>query len=471
MSARNVSVSSIILVFLKISFTAFGGHAAHLAMMEEEVVRKRKWISHEEFLDIISAANLIPGPNSTETALHIGYSLASWQGFFAAGLSFITPTIIIVTGVAMAYVKYGMLPATENILFWIKPVIMAVISLAIYRFSKTAVKSKLLLLMLLLACLASVFKITEIAVILAVGVVVMFINLGRVAELQFLRFRRPHDPHVSLINQACISACSHMTLMSHARHRWKLPVHCGHSSSSALNLFVRLGAHLFHQANFIKKTLSDFLIKLKKLIAKIFSRDKFNSFAPSSFLLDPIIQASSCTVSCDLPAIFLFFFKISAIIFGSGYVLYAFLYNDLVVNYQWISQAQLIDAIAIGQFTPGPVFTAATFIGYLLAGVPGALIASVGVFLPAFIYVAITSPFLSQMRQSKSLSFFLDGVNVASLALMIVVCFNLASAMLTNSLAISIFVVSLGILWRFKVNSAWLILVAATIGFIKSFWV
>ena len=378
MSARNVSVSSIILVFLKISFTAFGGHAAHLAMMEEEVVRKRKWISHEEFLDIISAANLIPGPNSTETALHIGYSLASWRGFFAAGLSFITPTIIIVTGVAMAYVKYGMLPATENILFWIKPVIMAVISLAIYRFSKTAVKSKLLLLMLLLACLASVFKITEIAVILAVGVVVMFINI---------------------------------------------------------------------------------------------SRDKFNSFAPSSFLLDPIIQASSCTVSCDLPAIFLFFFKISAIIFGSGYVLYAFLYNDLVVNYQWISQAQLIDAIAIGQFTPGPVFTAATFIGYLLAGVPGALIASVGVFLPAFIYVAITSPFLSQMRQSKSLSFFLDGVNVASLALMIVVCFNLANAMLTNSLAISIFVVSLGILWRFKVNSAWLILVAATIGFIKSFWV
>ncbi|MEB3316237.1 MAG: chromate efflux transporter [Candidatus Melainabacteria bacterium] len=378
MSTRNVSVRSIILVFLKISFTAFGGHAAHLAMMEEEVVRKRKWISHEEFLDIISAANLIPGPNSTETALHIGYSLANWRGFFAAGLSFITPTIIIVTGVAMAYVKYGMLPATENILFWIKPVIMAVISLAIYRFSKTAVKSKLLLFMLLLACLASVFKITEIAVILVIGVSVMFINI---------------------------------------------------------------------------------------------SRNKFNSFAPSSFLLDPIIQASSCTISCDLPAIFLFFFKISAIIFGSGYVLYAFLYNDLVVNYQWISQAQLIDAIAIGQFTPGPVFTAATFIGYLLAGVPGALIASVGVFLPAFIYVAITSPFLSQMRQSKSLSFFLDGVNVASLALMIVVCFNLASAMLTNSLAISIFVVSLAILWRFKVNSAWLILVAAVLGFIKSFWV
>lgn len=377
MSTRNVSVRSIILVFLKISFTAFGGHAAHLAMMEEEVVRKRKWISHEEFLDIISAANLIPGPNSTETALHIGYSLANWRGFFAAGLSFITPTIIIVTGVAMAYVKYGMLPATENILFWIKPVIMAVISLAIYRFSKTAVKSKLLLFMLLLACLASIFKITEIAVILTVGILVMFINI---------------------------------------------------------------------------------------------SRAKFNSIIPSSFLLDPIIQASSCTVSCDLPAIFLFFFKISAIIFGSGYVLYAFLYNDLVVNYQWISQAQLIDAIAIGQFTPGPVFTAATFIGYLLAGVPGALIASVGVFLPAFIYVAITSPFLSQMRQSKSLSFFLDGVNVASLALMIVVCFNLASAMLTNSLAISIFVVSLGILWRFKVNSAWLILVAAIIGFIKSFW-
>jgi chromate transporter len=446
MPTRNVSVRSIILVFLKISFTAFGGHAAHLAMMEEEVVRKRKWISHEEFLDIISAANLIPGPNSTETALHIGYSLANWRGFFAAGLSFITPTIIIVTGVAMAYVKYGMLPATENILFWIKPVIMAVISLAIYRFSKTAVKSKLLLFMLLLACLASIFKITEIAVILTVGILVMFINLGRVAELQFLRFRRPHDPHVPA-------------------------VHCGHSSSSALNLFVRLRAHLFKQGTSLKKILNDFLIKLKKLIAKIFSRDKFNSFAPSSFLLDPIIQASSCTVSCDLPAIFLFFFKISAIIFGSGYVLYAFLYNDLVVNYQWISQAQLIDAIAIGQFTPGPVFTAATFIGYLLAGVPGALIASVGVFLPAFIYVALTSPFLSQMRQSKSLSFFLDGVNVASLALMIVVCFNLASTMLTNSLAISIFVVSLGILWRFKVNSAWLILVAAIIGFIKSFWV
>ena len=403
MPSKTASVRSIILAFLKISFTSFGGHAAHLAIMEEEVVKKHKWITHEEFLDIISATNLIPGPNSTETALHIGYSLAGWQGFFAAGLSFIIQTVMIVTGVAMAYVKYGMLPATENILFWIKPVIMAVISLAVYRFSKTAVKNKLLLFMLFLACLASVFKITEIAVILILGVLVMFINL---------------------------------TL----------------------------------QGTSPKKILNDFSIKLKKVIAKISNRDKFNSFAPSSFLLDPLIQASSCTVSCDLPAIFLFFFKISAIIFGSGYILYAFLYNDLVVNYHWISQAQLIDAIAIGQFTPGPVFTAATFIGYLLAGVPGALIASIGVFLPAFIYVAITSPFLTQMRQSKSLSFFLDGVNVASLGLMIVVCFNLATAMLTNTLAISIFVISLGILWRFKVNSAWLILVAAVLGFIKSFW-
>ncbi len=373
---KDVSIVSIIYVFLKISFTAFGGHAAHLAMMEEEVVKRRKWMDHQDFLDIISAANLIPGPNSTETALHIGYKLRSWVGFFAAGLSFILPTILIVTGVAIVYVKYGKLAAFENILLCIKPVIMAVISLAIYRFSKSAVKNKLLFIMLCLASLASFFKITEIIVILVTGLLVMLIQS--------------------------------------------------------------------------RKHLSP-------------------SFLPINFISEILTHSVSCTVSCDLNAIFLFFFKVSSIIFGSGYVLYAFLYNDLVINYGWINQTQLIDAIAIGQFTPGPVFTAATFIGYLLAGVPGALVASLAVFLPAFIYVAISSPFLGRMRESKYLAHFLDGVNVASLGLMLVVCLSLAQNILSSAFSIIFFFINLLILLRFKINSAWLILLALALGLIMCY--
>lgn len=380
------SLSAIALVFLKISFTAFGGHAAHLAMMEEEVVRRRKWITHEEFLDIISAANLIPGPNSTETALHIGYSLAGWGGFFTAGLCFISPTILIVTAVAMAYVKYGNLPATESILFFVKPVVMAVIALAIYRFSKTAIKNKLLLIFFLVAIAGALFKLTEIFVILLVGFLCMLISL----------FQRGLLPNLKELFQK--------------NNLHSLPLGMG------------------------------------------------------SFIFEKSLYANSCVTQCDLPAIFLFFFKVSAIIFGSGYVLYAFLYNDLVINYQWITQAQLIDAIAIGQFTPGPVFTAATFIGYLLAGTPGALLASLGAFLPAFIYVAITSPFLSQMRKSKALGFFLDGVNVASLALMVVVCFSLAQNILMNIWSVIVFSVTLGLLMRFRFNSAWLVLVSIVLG-------
>ena len=159
----------------------------------------------------------------------------------------------------------------------------------------------------------------------------------------------------------------------------------------------------------------------------------------------------------------------SSIIFGSGYVLYAFLYNDLVVNYGWINQTQLIDAIAIGQFTPGPVFTAATFIGYLLAGVPGALVASLAIFLPAFIYVAISSPFLGRMRESKYLAHFLDGVNVASLGLMLVVCLSLAQNILSSAFSIIFFFINLLILLRFKINSAWLILLALALGLIMCY--
>lgn len=373
----NTPLGEIALLFLRLGTTAFGGPAAHIAMMEEEVVRKRKWLSSERFLDLISASNLIPGPNSTELAIHIGYERAGWPGLIVAGVCFIVPATLIVLGFAWAYVKYGQLPEISSVLYGVKPVIMAIVLQALWQLSKTAIKTKLLA---------------------AVGLAVLVLSFLGVNELMLL---------------------------------------------------------------FATGTLLGVLHWIKT--AK-------GTTANSVFLSALLLQATATTpVAVSLTAIFLFFLKIGSVLFGSGYVLLAFLRADLVERYGWITNQQLLDAVAVGQITPGPVFTTATFIGYVIGGTSGALVATLGIFIPAFIFVAASGWLVPRLRRSPTMGAFLDGLNVASLALMAYVTFELGRSAIIDWLTILLFIISGVLLIRYKINSAWLILSGAILGFVIGF--
>jgi chromate transporter len=339
------------LLFLRLGATAFGGPAAHIAMMEEEVVRRRGWLSREEFLDLLGATNLIPGPSSTELAIHIGYRRAGWRGLLVAGACFILPAALIVGVIAWLYVRYARLPEAGSLLYGIKPVIIAVVADALWRLAKTAMRTPLLAVAAVAAATAAFLGLHELIVLFATGLLVML-----------LRVRPPRGTAVAAF------------------------------------------------------------------------------------------------------PIFLFFLKVGSVLFGSGYVLLAFLRADLVERWGWLSEAQLLDAVAVGQITPGPVFTTATFIGYVLAGVPGAVAATVGIFLPAFFFVAISSPLIPRLRRSPVLSAFLDGLNAASVALMAVVTWQLGRTALVDATTIALAVASAIVLWRFRLNSAWLVLAGAAVG-------
>ena len=375
---QNISLKEIAYVFLKLGSTAFGGPAVNIAMMEDEVIHRRSWISREEFLDLIGVTNFIPGPNSTEMAIHVGYRLAGWRGLLVAGICFILPAVLIVTGFAWAYINYGKLPETENILSGIKPVIVAIVSQALFRFGQTAIKTRSLLIIAILATIINLLGVSEIVVIFAAGIFNLVIN----------NFKKFTD------------------------------------KSNSLFLLV-FGTNFTNNINFL---------------------------ANSNHLVD-----------FSLSKLFMFFMKVGSILFGSGYVLLAFLKADLVDKFGWLTEAQLLDAIAVGQFTPGPLFTTATFIGYILAGIPGATVATVGIFLPAFFFVAISAPFVHKIRESKNAGIILDGINVASLALMVVVIFILGKTTLTNLLSLGIFISTLILLTRFKVNAIWLIIAGALV--------
>jgi chromate transporter len=339
------------LVFLRLGTTAFGGPAAHIAMMEDEFVRRRAWLTREQFLDLVGAAGLIPGPSSTEVAIYVGYRRAGWRGLVVAGVCFILPAALLVTAIAWAYVAYGRLPAAEGVLYGIKAVIIAIIGQALVAFGRTAIKSAWLLALGVLAAVASAYGVSPVLVLLAAG-----------AASAVLR-ARPSGP---------------------------------------LAVAWPLGA--------------------------------------------------------GLAKLFLVFLKIGAVVFGSGYVLLAFLREDLVERTHMISEAQLIDAVAVGQFTPGPVFTTATFVGYLVAGAPGAIVATVGIFLPSFVLVALSGPLIPRLRRSRVASAFLDGVNVASLALMAVVGVRLGAAAIVDVPTALLAIASAVALLVWRVNSAWLVL-------------
>ena len=369
-------------LFLKLGTIGFGGPAAHIALMEDEVVHRRKWLAREAFLDYVGAMNLIPGPNSTELAIAIGRERAGWAGLVVAGVSFIVPAAVIVTVVAWAYVRFGQLPAALAVLAGVKPVVIAIVAQALWRLGRTALSNRWLVLLAVAAAIATFAGVHELMVLLGAAVIAAA-----------SRVRRPG---------AGASAFS------------MIPVHG--LSKAAVSGAAALG----------------------------------------------VTATSAITVS--LLSVFAIFLKIGSVLFGSGYVLLAFLRADLVQRLGWITEQQLLDAVAVGQVTPGPVFTTATFIGYVLAGIPGAAVATVGIFLPAFVFVAVSGPLIPRIRRSRIAGAALDGVNAASLALMAVVTWHLGRAVFVDATSVVVALVALALLATWRVNAVWLLLGGAIIG-------
>jgi len=377
------------LVFLRLGTVAFGGPAAHLALMRAEFVDRRRWLMPEEFLDLVGASNLIPGPGSTEVALFIGLRRAGWAGLVLAGLCFILPAALIVSLFAWAYVRLGQMPQTAGLLagllYGIKPIIIAVVAQALWTLGRTALKTRLL------------------ALIGISGLALCFAGIA---------------PLALLVGAGALSG---------ARGWWREG-----PARSLKPLLVLAGA-----------------------VALL-------AFFP--LLLSAIAPHIAATGPASPLPLFVVFVKIGSVVFGSGYVLLAFLRADLVTRLHWMTSAQLLDAVAVGQFTPGPVFTTATFIGYVLSGPAGAGAATLGIFLPAFAFVALSGPLVPRLRRSPAAGAFLDGVNVASLALMAFVTWQLARAALVDGITIGLALVSALLLLRFRVNSVWLMLGGAAVG-------
>ncbi len=363
-------------LFLRLGFTAFGGPAAHIALMEREAVVRCGWLSREEFLDLLGVVNLIPGPNSTELAIFLGYRRAGWMGLLLGGVCFILPAALIVSIIAWAYLKFGKMPETEGLLYGIKPVIIAVVVQALWNLGRTAVKTKLLAIVGLGAAALSYFGINPLLVLLIAGVLMLAI--------------RARSQQKSAV--ACLTPLLGMT-------------------SAA-----------------------------------------------------PLAAATGAAAPFSLWAMFLFFLKVGSVLFGSGYVLLAFLRADLVEHWHWLTENQLLDAVSVGQFTPGPVFTTATFIGYILGGPKAAFLATVAIFLPSFVLVAVSGPLVPRLRESRLAGAVLDGVNVASLALMAVVTWQLGRVALVDWLTISLAMAAAVWLLCYRVNSTWLILGGAALG-------
>jgi chromate transporter len=391
-SSRHTLVE-VLWLFLRLGFTAFGGPAAHIAMMREEVVRRRQWISDERFVDLIGITNLIPGPSSTELAIYLGYLRAGWPGLLVAGICFIGPAMLIVLALARAYVTYRALPQIGWLFYGIQPVVVAIIAQAIWNLARAVFKGPLALGLALLV-LACYF----------LGVNVLILLFGGAALYGLLRL-----------------------LISRWRKKPVVP-----------NLIlVGLGANL--QA----------------------FRESFGALARAG------VGALAAPIS--LWMVFLTFLKFGSVVYGSGYTLLAFLRTDLVQNLHWLTDKQLLDAISIGQFTPGPVFTTATFIGYVIGGWPAALLATLAIFLPSFVLIALIHPVASRLRQAAWTATLLDGVNAAALALMAGVLVQLGQHALIDILTAAIAIIAFALLLRFKLNSVWLILAGALIGLLR-FW-
>ncbi|MEA5550347.1 chromate efflux transporter [Anabaena cylindrica UHCC 0172] len=383
-------LSEVAKLFFQLGVIGFGGPVAHIAMIEDEVVKRRQWLTQEHFLDLLGATNLIPGPNSTEMAIHIGYIYAGWLGLILAGVCFILPAVLITGILAWVYVNYGTLPQVSPLLYGIKPAVLAVIFNALWRLAKKAVKSRqLLLIAVAVGVVTLVAKVSEVIALLLGGLLGMvWLNRGN-------QNNPPGNQTNLLIAGLTISVTSQVISVN--------------------------------------------------------------------------------AVSVPLWQLGWFFLKVGSVLFGGGYLLVAFLQGGLVEEYGWLTQQQLLDAIAIGQFTPGPVLSTATFIGYVIAGMPGAVVATLGIFLPSFVFVAALNPLIPRLRASSWTRAFLDAVNVSAVALMVVTTLQLGVATLTLSqfpyvdlfgLAIALTSAILAI--RYSINAAWLVLSGSLIGWVAS---
>lgn len=372
----NTDLKELARLFLKLGVIGFGGPAAHIAMMQDEVVTKRNWLTAQHFLDLIGATNLIPGPNSTEMAIHIGYEKAGWRGLLVAGLCFILPAVFITGIFAWLYKQYGQLPAVQPFVYGIKPAIIAIILGAVYPLAKKSLKS------------------VQVALI---GAVVLVCSLLKFNEL-----------------------------------------------------YLMFGAGFF--ALFVAWLQSN-------------KQKNANSFLPLTAL-----QLTGTGLFSGINTnLFWIFLKIGAILYGSGYVLFAFLDTELV-SAGLLSRQQLIDAIAVGQFTPGPVFSAVTFIGYQINGLTGAVVSTIGIFLPSFVFVALLSPLVKKMRNSVLFAAFLDAVNIASVAIIISVCFFMAKGSITDWRSVSIAALSIILVFGYKrINSAFIVLGGSLLGYLFTF--
>lgn len=371
-------LAELAIVFFKLGATSFGGPAAHIALMEDEVVRRQKWLDHDEFLDLLGATNLIPGPNSTEMALHIGRVRCGWKGLIVAGVASIAPAFACVLALSYVYVRYGTRPEISLVLDGVKPVMLAIVLQALVRLGRVALaRPRAWVFGMAAFGLALAFSGQDVWILLGAGIVSLL--------AERLTGSRPRDlPRLSLL---------------------------------------ALGAP-----------------------------------AAVGVVAGPVTSGG----------LFLVFFKIGATLFGSGYVLLSFLRTDLVLRLGWLSEGQLLDAVAVGQVTPGPLFTSATFVGYLLAGFPGAVAATVGIFLPAFLLVALSGPLVERLRRSSDVRAFLDGVNASAVALMAVVTLELFQAAAADRIRLLVFVASTATLLLTKINSAWLILAGGLIGLVRS---
>ncbi|MFO0052006.1 MAG: chromate efflux transporter [Dolichospermum sp.] len=378
-------------LFFKLGIIGFGGPVAHIAMIEDEVVKRRRWLTQDHFLDLLGATNLIPGPNSTEMAIHLGYIYAGWAGLIVSGVCFILPAVLITGILAWIYVNYGSVPQIAPLLYGIKPAVLGVIVNALWGLGKKAVKNRqLLIIAIVVGLLVLIRQVNEVIALLFGGLVGMI-------------WLYPKNQHKSPGNK-----------------------------SNLLIAVLTTGATL--------QTTST-------------------------------ISAVAGT-SISLWQLGWFFLKVGSVLFGGGYVLIAFLQGGLVQEYGWLTQQQLLDAIAIGQFTPGPVLSTATFIGYVLAGVPGAIVATIGIFLPSFLFVVALNPIIPRLRSSAWTRSFLDAVNASAVALMVVAALQLGIATLNiakppyvDILGIAIALTSIVLTTRYRINAAWLVLGSSLIGY------
>ncbi len=390
MAARPVDqradLGEVAALFLRLGLIAFGGPAAHIGLMRREVVQRRKWLSEQQFLDLLGASNLIPGPTSTELAIYLGYARAGPPGLLLAGSLFILPAMILVLAFAWAYVRYGETPQAGALLYGVKPVIVAVVAQAIYGLARTAIKSPVLGVVVVLAVALSFAGVNPVLLLFGLAALVVLIeNRARVARLGA----------------------------------------SGGPSRAAL------------------------LLPLTSLV--------------------PLAQpAPAVAASFSLGVLFLTFLKIGVTVYGSGYVLLAFLHDDFVSRLGWLSDRQLLDAVAVGQLTPGPVFTTATFIGYVVGSWPGAIVATAAVFLPSFVLVALVYPLVPRLRASPWTSAFLDGANAAAVGLMAAVVWQLGTGSIVDPLTVALALVAAALLIRTGVNSAWLVLGGGAVGLVAA---